>query len=99
MLRFCGFDLELIVDAVLVRDVGPTLCQARDLSGGPWLILQVDDDPLHLAWLCAPVSKRAMQAVVDGEVSPAEVICTSAMGIVELVVIDHGRAVPDRHLF
>jgi hypothetical protein len=98
MLRFCGFDLELAVEAVLVRDGCPVLCRARDLSGDPWLVLQIDDDRAHLAWLCAPVSERAMQAVVDGAASPGDVVRHSATGTVELVVVDHGRAVPDRCL-
>jgi hypothetical protein len=98
MLMFCGFDLELSVEAVLARDRCPTLCRARDLSGGHWLIVQVDDDPAHLAWLCAPVSVRALQAVVAGEGSPADVVRHSATGTVELVVVDGGRAVPDRCL-
>src|SRR2546423_1355562 len=98
MLMFCGFDLELAVEAILARGDASTLCQARDLTGGAWLILQVDDDPAHLAWLCAPVSERAIQAVRDGEASPRDGISHSATGTVELVVVDQGRAIPDRCL-
>jgi hypothetical protein len=98
MLRFCAFDLELTVDAVLARGTGPALCRARDASGDPWLILQVDDDPAHLSWLCAPVPERAIDAVVEGEVSRAEVLPSSAPGTVQLVVVDGGRAVADRRL-
>jgi hypothetical protein len=98
MLMFCGFDLELAVEAVLVRDGGPALCWACDPSGDPWLIVQADKDPAHLAWLCAPVSERALQAILRGEASPGDVVGHSATGTVELVVVEHGRAVPDRCL-
>jgi hypothetical protein len=98
MLKFFGFDLELAVEAILARGQAPTLCQARDLTGGPWLIVQTDDDPAHLAWLCAPVSERVMKAVVDGEALPWDAVSHSATGTVELVLVDHGRAVPDRCL-
>ena len=63
MLTFCGFDLELFVDDVLNRRDWPTLCCAHDPTGNQWLIVQVDDDPAHLAWLCAPASERAMKGV------------------------------------
>jgi hypothetical protein len=98
MLMFCGFDLELAVEAVLVRDRGPALCQARDPSGNPWLIAQADHDPAHLAWLCAPLSERAIQAVACGEALATDAIRHSATGTVVLVVVDHGRAVPDQCL-
>ena len=42
MLRFCGFDLELVVDEVLVRTDWPSVCCARDLTGAQWLIAQTD---------------------------------------------------------
>jgi hypothetical protein len=98
VLRFCGFDLELFVDDVLDRRDGPALCCARDLTGARWLIVQVDDDPDHLSWMCAQASERAVRAVTDGRASPADVLRHSATGTVELVTIDHGRAVPDRCL-
>ena len=63
MLRFCGFELELFVDEVLARENGPTVCCGRDFAGGLWLIVQVDDDPDRLVWMCAPASGPAIQAV------------------------------------
>jgi hypothetical protein len=96
MLRFFGFHLELFVEEVLDGGEGPTLCHARDFTGGQWLIVQTDDDPVHLAWMCAPVSARAMQAVRDGHCEPTDVLRHSATGAVELVTIDNGKAVPDR---
>jgi hypothetical protein len=98
MLRFCGFDLELVVDKVRVRTDWPSICCARDLTGAPWLIVHTDDNPAHLTWMCAEVSERAMQAIVDGYALPADVLCHSLLGTVELVTVEHGRAVPDRCL-
>jgi hypothetical protein len=98
MLTFCGFDIELHVDAVLARRSGPSLCCASDSTGARWLIVKVDDDPFHLAWLCVPVSERAMQAVATGRAAARDAIQHSFTGTVELVAVDHGRAVPDRCL-
>jgi hypothetical protein len=98
VLRFCGFELELFVDEILTRENGPTVCCGRDFAGGLWLIVQVDDHPDRLAWMCAPASVQAIQAVRDRNASPADVLRHSATGMVELVTIDHGRALPDRCL-
>jgi hypothetical protein len=98
VLWFCGFELELCVESVLERGDGPDLCCARDPSGAQWLIVQLDDDPDHLTWMCAEASDRAIQAVRDGHASPADVLRHSATGTVELVSVERGRAVPDRCL-
>ena len=95
MLIFFGFEIELFVDEVLARRDAPTLCCARDSTGRQWLIVEVDEDPVHLAWLCVPVSERAMKAVVSGRASPWDAVRHSATGTIDLVVVDHGRAVPD----
>jgi hypothetical protein len=96
VLRFCGFDIELFVDDVLARENWPTVCCGRDFEGGLWLIVQVANDPDRLAWMCAPASEQAIQAVRNGQASPTDVLRHSATGTVELVTIDHGRALPDR---
>jgi hypothetical protein len=98
MLTFCGSDIELVIDTVLARGDWPDLCFARDFTGVHWMIVQVDDDPVHLAWLCAPISDRAMQEVASGRATPRDAVSHSATGTVELVTVDHGRAVPDRCL-
>jgi hypothetical protein len=98
VLTFCGSDIELVVDTVLVRGDWPELCCARDFTGVHWLVVQVDDDPVHLAWLCAPISERALHAVTSGRATPRDAVSHSATGIVELVTIDNGRAVPDQSL-
>jgi len=98
MLIFCGFGIELVVEGVLARDDGPRFCRARDWTGHQWLIVTADEDPDHLAWLCVPVSERAMEAVVSRHATPRDAIQHSATGTVDLVVVDHGQAVPDRCL-
>jgi hypothetical protein len=96
MLRFFGSELELVVDVMVERRANPTICAARDANGDRWLILQVDDDPAHLAWVCAPVSEYALQAVLANPPSAWSAACHSLTGTAELVVLDHGRAQPDR---
>jgi hypothetical protein len=98
MLIFCGFEIELFIEGVLARDDGPRLCWARDYAAQQWLVCRVGDDPEHLAWLCAPVSERAVEAVMSGRATPRDAIRHSVTGTVELVAVDCGRAVPDRCL-
>jgi hypothetical protein len=96
VLRFCGFEIELFVDDVLARGDWPAICTARDFAGRHWLIVQVNHDPERLAWMCAPASAQAMQAVRDGSATATDVLRHSATGTVELVTIAGGRAIPDR---
>jgi hypothetical protein len=95
MLIFCGFDIQLYVEQILVRDSGPRLCYARDCTAQQWLIVKVAEDPDLLAWLCVPVSERAMRAVEEGRATSRDAAQHSATGVVELVAVEHGRAVPD----
>ena len=69
MLRFCGFDLELLVDVVVIRREWPVICGARDEQAAGELIVQVKDEPADLAWLCAPVSERALLTVLAGQLA------------------------------
>jgi hypothetical protein len=97
MLKFFGFDLELFIDEpVGARNV--VIRSARDFQGEHWLIVQVDDDPEHLVWVCAPISVRALQMVATGVASARDAVRHSLTGSVEVVTVDHGRAVPDRCL-
>jgi hypothetical protein len=98
MVKFCGFNLDLFVEDVLSRGAWPHLCSARDASGRRWLIVQIDDEPTRLAWLCAQVSERALAAVVNGRAAPMDAVRHSLTGTVELVTIQDGRALPDRCL-
>jgi hypothetical protein len=101
MMRFCGSDLELVVEEMLpaeARGGWPVVYSARDGDRSCWLIVQVDDDPLHLDWLCAPITERALHAVVEGRGTLADALRHSMTGTAELVTIEYGRAVPDRCL-
>lgn len=98
MLRFYGFDIELIVDDILARGDWPSVCSAHDAAGDNWLIVQVDDDPDRPTWMCAPTSGTAIQAISTGRASPSDVLQHSATGTVEVVTIEFGRAVADRCL-
>lgn len=95
MLKFLGFDLELWVDLAL-EDPRSVVRSARGFHGDLWLIVQVDPDPEHLVWVCAPISARALQEVSVGRATPRDAVRHSATGTVEVVTVDHGRAVPDR---
>ena len=97
-MRFCGFDLELLVEEVVRDGAWPLVCRARDRAGGTWLIVQIGGEPDQAAWLCAPTSKRAAQAVSQGRCSPLDVVRHSATGTVELVALRDGHALPDRCL-
>jgi hypothetical protein len=97
VLKFFGFDLELLID----EDLGchdPLICSGRDFRGEKWLVVQVDDAADHLVWVCAPISERALQAVRSGSASARDAMRHSLTGTVEVVTVDHGHAVPDRCL-
>src|SRR5579859_570522 len=98
MLRFFVYQLELNVEEVLAGENGPALCTARDANGQPWIIAQVGYDPARLAWLCAPTSDRAAQAVTAHLADPRDVIRHSRTGTVELVRLEDGRPVHDQCL-
>jgi hypothetical protein len=98
VLTFCGYDLELVINAVLDGHGGPTLWSGVDSDGGYWLIAEADRNPAHLAWLCAPISAPALQAIRSGRAKPADAFSHSATGTVELVTMEGGQAVPDQCL-
>lgn len=100
MLKFYGFDLELVVDLVLQRRSDePVLCTATDLTGQRWLI--VEPERRHdqvLAWLCAPASRRVVELVESGQAAATDAVLHSLTGWVEVVEVVHGHAVPDRRM-
>jgi hypothetical protein len=96
--RFFGYDLELTVEAVLAAGSAPSLFTASDPQGAAWLVAQVGYEGSHLAWLCARMSERATQAVVEGSAAPRDAIHHSLTGTVELVTVSEGRAVRDQCL-
>jgi hypothetical protein len=101
MLRFCGFALELEVEDQLPPEATkgwPVVYCARDRDRSSWIIMQLDDNPLHLSWLCAPIGDRALRAVMQGRGAPADAVRHSMTGTAELVTVHQGRALPDRCL-
>jgi hypothetical protein len=97
MLCFLGFDLELVVDHILdPRD--SMVRSAHDPEGERWLVVQVDDNPDRLAWVCAPASLRALREVASGRATLRDALRHSLTGTVEVVTVEHGRSVPDRCL-
>jgi hypothetical protein len=101
VVRFCGSDLDLVVEEMLpaeARGGWTAVFSALDWDGRHWLIVRMDDNPLHLDWLCAAITDRALQAVVEGRGTPADALRHSSTGTAELVTIERGRAVPDRCL-
>jgi hypothetical protein len=95
MLRFLGSDLELFVDEIL-DDHDSVVRSAHDFRGEHWLVVQVDDNPDRLAWVCAPSSVRALREVATGRATVRDALRHSLTGTVEVVTVDHGRFVRDR---
>ena len=96
MMKFCGYELELFAAEVFAEVDRVSVRAGTDFLGGHWLIVRVDDDPDHLVWVCAPVSPRALHEVAIGNAAVRDVLRHTVTGTVEVVTVDHGRAVPDR---
>lgn len=96
MLRFCGFEFELFVDEVLVRQADdPVVCAATDMCGRRWLILETDHKGKEFSWLCAPASPKVVDLVARGKATASDAIRHSKTGWVELVRLVNGHSVPD----
>ena len=76
-------------------DADHSIRYGTDDEGCRWLIVEADDDPDYLVWICAPVTSRMLAEVESGRAEPWDVLRHSATGMAEVIVIDHGRAVPD----
>jgi hypothetical protein len=98
MMKFYGYALELFAGEVIAADDDVSIRAGTDFLGHPWLIVRVDDDPEHLVWVCAPVSRRALDEVAAGRADVIDAVRHSVTGTVEVVTVAHGRAVPDRCL-
>jgi hypothetical protein len=98
MMKFYGYELELFAGEDLGEVAGISVRAGTDFCGGHWLIVRVGDDPEHLVWVCAPVSIRTLQEVARGNAAVRDALRHSVTGSVEVVTVDHGRAVPDRCL-
>ena len=99
MLKFCGFDLELTIDAILHR-AGDHLSvlSATDFHAEPWLIVESWSDDRETAWVCAPATRKAVELVASGRASATDVVKHSRTGWVEVVRIVKGHAVPDERI-
>lgn len=99
MLKFCGFDLELTVEAVLQRQVDrPSVFSAIDPGGDHWLIVEAGADDRGYSWICAPASDRAVELVAAGRAAPLDAVRHSRTGWVEVVRVVDGHAVPDQRM-
>lgn len=100
MLRFCGFDFELAVDSVLLRQDGePAVFSATDPCGDHWLIVETQGaDGGDVAWICAPASARVVELIADGRATASDALRHSKTGWVEVVRVVDGHAVPDQRL-
>jgi hypothetical protein len=98
MMKFYGYELELFAGEVFGEVDGVSVRAGTDFCGGHWLIVRVGDDPEHLVWICAPVSERTLHEVARGKAAVRDVLRHSVTGRVEVVAVEHGRAVPDRCL-
>jgi hypothetical protein len=95
VLTFLGYELELSEVGVISDDDDHSIRYGTDDDGCQWLIVETDHDPEHLVWVCAPVTSRMLAEVESGRAAPWDALRHSATGMAEVVVIDHGRAVPD----
>jgi hypothetical protein len=95
VLTFLGYELELSDVEVISDDEDHTIRHGTDVEGGQWLIVEVDGNPEHLVWVCAPVTSRMLAEVEAGRAEAWDALRHSATGMAEVVVIDHGRPVPD----
>lgn len=99
MLRFCGFDLELTVEAVLQRkNDQAAVFSAVDQGGEHWLIVEAGSDGHAISWVCAPASDRAVDSVAAGRASVVDVLKHSLTGWVEVVRVVDGHSVPDQRV-
>jgi hypothetical protein len=96
VLTFLGYELELFGVGVIAQRDGLSVRYGADLNGGPWLIVGVEEDAERLVWVCAPVTLRMLEEVAAGRADAWDAVRHSVTGMVDVVTIDNGRAVPDR---
>jgi hypothetical protein len=96
MLTFLGYELELYAVGVIAERDDLNIRYGADLNGGLWLIVRADEDDDRLVWVCAPVTPRMLEEVTAGRADAWDAIRHSITGMVDVVTVDHGRAVPDR---
>jgi hypothetical protein len=62
------------------------------------LIVEAGSDAHETAWVCAPVSRRAIDLVASGRATAGDAVKHSSSGWVEIVRVVDGRAVPDERV-
>jgi hypothetical protein len=55
-----------------------------------------EEEAGRLVWVCAPVTVRMLEEVAAGRADAWDAVLCSITGMVDVVVVDDGRAVPDR---
>jgi hypothetical protein len=95
VLTFLGYELELSGVRVISDDRDHSVRSGTDDDGSQWLIVEADQNPEHLVWVCAPVTARMLAEVEAGRAAPWDALRHSATGMAEVVVYDHGHALPD----
>lgn len=99
MLRFCGTQIELVIDSILQRrEEQPAVCSATDEEGRHWLIVEGPHDEKDLSWFCAPATERMVKLVESGQASALDAVRHSETGWVEVVRVVDGHSVPDWRL-
>jgi hypothetical protein len=92
VLKFLGYEMELTI----LGSIGDKVRYGADSNGDPWLVVRVEEGPQRLVWVCAAVTVRMLEEVTAGRADPWDAIRHSIGGMVDVVTIDDGRAVPDR---
>jgi hypothetical protein len=96
MLRFLGYEIELFAVGVISDADGFGIRYGTDLNGGHWLIVGGEQSTQRQVWVCAPVTVRMLEEVAAGRASAWDAARRSISGMVDVIEIDNGRAVPDR---
>ncbi len=96
MLTFLGYELELFGVGVIAERDDLSIRYGADGNGGHWLIVGVEEGVERLVWVCAPVTSRMLEEVAAGRADAWDAIRRSVTGMVDVVTVDRGRAVPDR---
>jgi hypothetical protein len=96
MLTFLGYELELAILGAITQGDGRNVHYGADVNGDPWLVVGVEESPERLVWVCAAVTVRMLEEVVAGRADAWDAIRHSITGMVDIVTIENGQAVPDR---
>jgi hypothetical protein len=96
VLTFLGYELELFAVGMIGHQDGLSIRFGKDVYGEPWLIVGAEERAERLVWVCAPVTTRMLDEVASGRAHAWDAVSHSVTGMVDVVMVDNGRAVPDR---